>query len=189
MMKLINIILLLVSVSLLISQENQETSTKYPFGRLSPNAPHQVADYKLLIGTCDCESSKRKAGKSWEIPQKMTWTFKYIMNGTAVQDETIKEDGSHSGSIRQFVADSSKWYVHWYSSQKPKAKLSTWSGSNKGGDIVLKQNQKAPNGMDGFYRITFRNITSEGFDWTGAWINVTETIIYPTWKISCLKRE
>jgi len=170
------------------SNINFESSTEFPYGRLNPEAPKEVADYAPMIGTCDCISTKRNADQTWGESQKMTWTFKYILNGTAVQDESFKEDGSHSGSIRQFVADSSRWYVHWYSNKTPSTKLPSWEGNKRGDSIVLYKEQKAPNGSDGFLRLTFKNITPKSFNWVGEWVNTSETIVFPTWKIDCIKQ-
>ena len=170
-------------------QMSYEANASQPFGALNPNAPKEVADFAPLIGICDCESITRNADKSWAKPQQMTWTFNYIMNGMAVQDETLKEDGSHSGSILQFIADSSKWYVHYYSNKAPTPILPAWEGSKQGDSIVLYRKQQAPNGTDGFFRLTFSDISEKGFNWVGAWVNTTETFSYPTWKISCTKRE
>lgn len=163
-------------------------SAAHPYGKLNPEAPAETADYAPMIGTCDCTSSTRNPDRSWSEPQKMTWTFKYTMNGTAVRDDSVKEDGSHSGSIRQFVADSSKWYVHWYSNTSPATTLPTWEGSKRGDSIVLYRDQKAPNGMDGFFRLTFKNISDDGFNWIGEWVDPTESFVFPTWKINCVKR-
>ena len=136
---------------------NYAPTLENPFGKLNPGAPIQVVDYAPLIGICDCTSTRIKQDQTWGESQKMEWTFKYIMNGTAVQDESIKEDGTRSGSIRQYVADSSRWYVHWYSNKTPPTTLPTWEGNKKGDDIVLYKERKAPNGMDGFYRLSFKN--------------------------------
>ncbi|QIE59166.1 hypothetical protein G5B37_06215 [Rasiella rasia] len=184
-------LLLLVATTVM----NAQVPTMYvanaaqPYGKLNPEAPPETADYAPLIGKCNCTSTARKADQSWGEPQQMTWTFKYIMNGNAVQDETLKEDGSHSGSIRQFIADSSKWYVHYYSNIGPTPVLSAWEGGKRGDSIVLYNEQKAPNGTDGFFRITFNNISEKGFNWLGEWVNTTETFLYPTWKIVCTKTE
>lgn len=167
---------------------NYDVSNSYPFGRLNPDAPKETADFAPMIGTCDCISTTRKADQTWGEPQKMTWTFKYIMNGMGVQDETLKDDGSHSGSIRQFVADSSRWYVHWYSNTSPSTTLPSWEGNKRGDSIVLYREQKAPNGMDGFYRLTFKDITNEGYNWVGEWVDTTEKFVFPTWTIECKKR-
>ena len=182
------LLLLPLSMHSLEAQESYKVSSEQPFGKLNPEAPKEIGDYAALIGICDCVSTKRNPDQSWGASQKMTWTFKYIMNGTAVQDETLKEDGSHSGSIRQFVADSSKWYVHWFSNKTPSTTFPTWSGGMEGNDIVLYRPQKAPNGMDGQTRLSFKDISSEGFNWILEWIDEKGAIVYPTWTIECVKR-
>ncbi|MDW3649933.1 MAG: hypothetical protein R8P61_22870 [Bacteroidia bacterium] len=175
----------------LIAQEYKayEVSAENPFGLLNPDAPKEVADYAPLIGICDCVSESRKQDQTWAEPVQMTWKFKYIMNGQAVQDETVKEDGTYSGSIRQFNADSSKWYVHYYSKASAAARLPAWEGGKVDDKIILYMEQKAPNGMDGSYKISFYDISEEGFKWLGEWVNVGETFSFPTWKISCTKRK
>ncbi len=78
------------------------------------------------------------------------------MNGMAVQDETWKVDGTHSGSIRQYNADSSRWYVHYYSASSAVNTLPAWEGNkNENGKIILYRKQRAPNGMDGYYLSTY----------------------------------
>lgn len=167
-----------------------EASKKHPFGQYNPEAPKQLQDYKDLIGLSKCESVNRKPDQSWAKPVKMTWKWKYIMNGKAVQDETLKEDGGHSGSIRQYSKDSLRWNVHYYSSRGIPSTLPVWNGNkNEDGKIVLYRKQKAPNGMEGFYRLTFYDISKKGYKWVGEWVDTTEKIVFPTWKISCTKED
>jgi ketosteroid isomerase-like protein len=159
-----------------------------PYGKLNPEAPKELADYAPLIGSCDCVSTLRNPDGTWQESENIVWKWTYIMDGTAIQDETYKPDGRHSGSIRQFIADSSKWYVHYYSNKTPTPSLPAWEGGKRGDSIVLYNEQNAPNGMEGFYRITFSKINELGFDWIGEWVDTNETIQYPTWKISCKKQ-
>ena len=166
-----------------------EQSEDFPFGKINPEAPEQLKDFAPLIGICNCKSETRNKDKSWADPVDMTWKFKYIMNGMAIQDETSKADGSNSGSIRQYSKDNARWYVHYYTTKSIASRLSTWEGNKKGVDIVLYREQKAPNGIDGYYRLTFSNISKNGFNWIGEWVSKDESIVYPTWKISCLKQE
>ena len=171
------------------SQGDYTVSDTNPYGLPNPDAPEQIKDYQPLIGKCNCKSVSRKQDQTWTDPIDMTWEWKYIMNGMAVQDQTIKSDGKHSGSIRQFIADSSKWYVHYYSSGAPSTKLPTWEGSKtENGNIVLYRDQKAPNGTEGWFRLTFYDINDSGYKWVGEWTDKTEKVVYPTWKIDC-KRE
>lgn len=189
MKKIISLLLIFISFQSLAQNYNFEPNTNHPFGLPNPEAPKEILDWSDLIGECNCKSITRNQDGSWADTTKMTWRFKYIMNGWAIQDETLKADGKHSGSIRQFIADSSRWFVHYYSSNSPTTALSTWEGNkNKDGNIVLYRDQTAPNGTPGFYRLTFSEINSSGFNWAGEWVNKAETFTYPTWKIFCKKK-
>ena len=97
------------------AQYAYEPSAENPYGLPNPDAPSAINDWDDLIGTCTCKSVARVSQTEWADTVAMTWQWKYIMNGWAVQDETLKADGGHSGSIRQYNADSSRWYVHYYS--------------------------------------------------------------------------
>ncbi len=172
----------------LFGQYDYVASEKNPFGKLNPAAPQEVADYADLIGQCECKSVLRLDQSTWADTLTMLWTFKYIMNGMAVQDETLKSDGGFAGSIRQFIPDSSRWYVHFFSQVGPTTTLPSWEGgTTENGDILLFRDQNAPNGMAGDYRITFSDISNDGFNWTGEWVSKDRTIVYPTWRIFCLK--
>ena len=186
-MKLLNTLLLLFTLSL-SAQNEYEASEAFPFGQPNPEAPEQIKDYQALIGLCHCKSTSRNSDQTWADSVDMTWRWRYIMNGLAVQDETIKADGNHSGSIRQFIADSSKWYVHYYSSAGPTTNLRTWEGNkNDTGNIVLFKAQKAPNGTEGFSRLTFYDINDSGYKWVGEWIDESGKITFPFWKIECTR--
>lgn len=188
-MRFILLIAITFSISsLLYSQNVYEPSVENPYGLPNPKAPPEIIDYQNMIGVCDCESTKRNKDGTWAEPYGMIWEFKYIMNGLAVQDQTLKTNGEHAGSIRQFIADSSRWYVHNYTS-KPSPQLGTWQGGKEGDNIVLNKSHKASNGMDGNYRITFYDISADGFNWIGEWVSIDKSIIYPTWKIQCTKRK
>lgn len=173
----------------IVAQNNFEASDEYPYGQPNTNVPEQIKDYEELIGLCDCLSESINQDKSWKEPVKMTWKFKYIMNGMGVQDEIFMEDESYAGSIRQFDKESNNWYVHYYSHPQISKQLSVWVGhKTKEGNIVLYRDSKAANGTEGFYRLTFYDISEDGFNWIGEWTDKSETIVYPTWKISCKKR-
>lgn len=184
--------LVLLSVNLYAQEyAKYEVSAANPYGLPNPEAPEQVKDFAPMIGRCMCQSETRNQDGTWAAPTEMVWTFKYIMNGLGVQDETVKADGRHSGSIRQYHADSARWYVHWYGSASPTTVLSTWEGnpSTEKDKIVLYRDQAAPNGMEGYYRLTFYDFTETGYKWIGEWTDKAESIVYPTWKINCTSKE
>lgn len=165
-----------------------EASGDFPFGKKNPAAPEQLADFDKMIGECDCLSQTRNPDGTWQDSVKMLWRFKYIMNGMAVQDETLKEDGKNSGSIRMFNSDSSSWYVHYYSTAIASPKLQTWKGGKVNNNIILSMPQKAPNGMEGVSRLTFFDISKNGFKWIGEWVKEDANIVHAFWKIDCSKR-
>lgn len=177
------------SASMLMAQFSYEPSSSNPFGLPNPEAPAEIQDYHPMIGICDCVSLSKGSDGVWGDSVSMTWEFRYIMNGTAVQDLTLKADGLHSGSIRQYNPDSSRWYVHYYASASASARLGTWEGGKNGENIILYKDQTAPNGMEGKYRITFSDISDVGFNWIGEWVTPDESVVFPTWKIHCIKRE
>ncbi|MFV1885079.1 MAG: hypothetical protein ACMZ7B_11370 [Balneola sp.] len=180
--------IILLSSMPIKAQYEYEPSKEYPFGRIHPDAPEQLADFGPMIGESKCESVTRAPDQSWNPPHEMIWRFKYIMNGMAVQDEALRTEAPSAGSIRQFNPDSSAWYVHYYSSGSALPTLPSWEGNKtEDGKIILYREQKAPNGVDGFFRITFFDVTDESFEWLGEWVNTQETFSFPTWKISCDK--
>lgn len=189
MKPLLSLLVFFLIIQYTYSQYEYEASKNFPFGKYNPKAPEQLKDFQELIGECKCKSITRKADQSWAEPIDMIWRWKYIMNGMAVQDETLKKDGRHSGSIRQYSKDSLRWNVHYYSSGTPSATLPVWNGNKKDdGRIVLYREQKAPNGMEGFYRLTFYDISKKGYKWIGEWVDKTEKIVFPTWKIECVRK-
>ena len=187
MKTILNLFVFLISVTA-FSQYEYAVSKEYPYGKYNPKAPKEVKDYEDLIGACNCKSERRKPDGTWAKPVKTKWLWKYIMNGTGVQDMTLKADGSHGGSIRQFNKDSLRWYVHYYTTKVASPRLGAWTGNkDEKGNIVLYKKQKATNGTEGFSRLTFYDINKKGYKWIGEWVDKTETVIFPFWKISCVK--
>lgn len=171
------------------SQEEYKVSEEFPYGKMNPKAPKELADYADLIGKCDCKSMRPNSKGVFSDTVNTVWEFKYIFNGMAIQDETWKDDGGHSSSIRQFNSDSLQWYVTYFASNNANPSPRTWQGGIKkeGADIVLKSPQKAPNGIDGFSVLRFYEISEKGFKWLGQWEDPTGKYKFPFWKIECEK--
>ncbi len=165
-----------------------EPSKKKPFGLPNPSTP-EVKDFAEMIGICDCKSITRNPDQSWADTTTMVWKFKYIMNGTAIQDEVWRESGQLAGSIRQYHPDSAQWVVSYYSFPRIPWTPGVWHGNRADGKIVLYKDSPAPNGTPGDYRLTFYEINNQGFSWKGEWVNKTETTVFPTWMIFCSKRK
>jgi len=185
------ILLILLCPILLCGQplsNEYEPTDKNPFGMLNPEAPPQTVEFSPMIGLCDSRSIQRKTDGSWQDTLNMQWKFKYIMNGTAIQDEVWRDNGIYAVSIRQFHADSAKWVVTYFSYPYVSTKPGTWLGTKENNDIVLYQDQKAPNGMEGVSRLTFYAINGNGFKWRGDWVSADGRVVYAFWEIDCKKR-
>lgn len=188
MNKILLVMLVLIVVNNVQSKQYlYAPSTDHPYGQYNPSAPAALKDFEPLIGQAQCQSYSRLDQNNWGAAVDMLWTFKYIMNGHAVQDSTLKSDGTHGGSLRQYDTDHKQWNVHYYTTKSTPEFLPAWQGGLEGDDLVFWREQKAPNGMDGFYRLTFYEISENGYQWIGEWVNKDSTITYPTWKISCIK--
>ncbi len=170
---------------LVAAQYDYSSSSDHPYGLPNPAAPAAIKDFAPLIGKCDCTSTSRLPDGTWAAPVAMTWTFRYIMNGHAVQDETLKADGKHSGSIRQYDPEQKTWLVHYYATGSPAAPLPYWSGNKEATSLVFLRDQKAPNGAEGKFRLRFHEVSATGYKWVGEWVSLDESIVYPTWKIDC----
>ena len=166
-----------------------EPSATQPYGMLNPDAPQETGDFQPMIGLCDCKSVARNQDGTWADTLDMTWKFKYIMNGTAVQDEVWRENGLYAGSIRQFHQDSGVWIVSYFSNPGIPFTPGIWRGKKESNQIVLYQDQKAPNGMEGDSRLTFYEMDQAGFKWKGEWVSKNKQFTYPFWTIACKKRD
>ncbi|MCR9288976.1 MAG: hypothetical protein NXI23_16500 [Bacteroidetes bacterium] len=172
-----------------VSWIQYEPNPAKPYGDLNPNAPEQVADFRPMIGQSECKSVSRNPDGSWQDTVDMLWQFKYIMNGTAVQDEVWRGNDLFAGSIRQYHADSAQWVVSYFSYPSVPYTPNVWHGNKKDNEIILTKPQKAPNGMNGSSTLTFYDINFYEFKWKGAWVSEDGTTEYPFWMIDCKKRE
>lgn len=186
----LSILLLFASISVYgqVDLTMYEPSDKTPYGQPNPNMPEAFLDFHPMIGTCSCKSLRRNPDGSWQDTLSMEWKFKYIMNGTAVQDESWREGNAYSSSIRQYNQDSAKWVVTFFSYPSISTNPSTWLGSkNELNNIVLNAPQNAPNGMKGLSQLTFFDISESGFNWKGQWVSLDGSFVYPFWNIWCTK--
>lgn len=185
-MRFRNFVILLFFSAFTISELPAQPPAPSHYGAPHPEAPAQLADYQELIGRCHCKSIRRNQDGNWPDTVNAVWQFKYVLGGWAVQDETWKDDGTYTSSLRQYNSDSAEWVVTYFSSSSP-TPPPHWTGGRKGDKMVLYRPQKSPNGLDGFNRLTFYDISEQGFKWIGEWVSQDESFSFPFWKIFCEK--
>ncbi len=162
-----------------------EPNDSYPFGRLNPEAPRETSQFSFMIGQNNCSEERlNSASGHWDSGTR-TWDAKYTMNGFAILDSGMS-GSSTNGNMRVFDAESGQWKVTFFS--MPTYGSSVWSGGVEGENIVLKQPQLAPGtDFEGNSTLTFSNISTNGFDWLGAWVSLDGSTVFPFWRISCTK--
>lgn len=162
-----------------------EPSAQYPFGRANPEAPAETAQFDFMIGENDClEQRIDNATGEW-VDGVRSWDAHYYMNGFAIRDSG-KSGATTNSNIRVFDTAASEWAVTFFSA--PIYGSGTWRGRMEGGNMVLRQAQKAPGtDFDGFSTLTFSNVSDRGFDWSGEWISEDGSVVFPFWRIQCQK--
>lgn len=161
-----------------------EANKQYPFGRPHPKAPTELKQFSFMIGHCNCEDSIRSpANNQWQ-KLKSTWDGKYIMNGTAIQDGGTNERFNPM-NIRVFDSKKKKWMVTYFST--PAYNSGVWEGKKEGNKMIMRKPTTAPNGMKGENRLTFYNISKQGFSWKGEFVSEDGSVVYAFWKIKCKK--
>lgn len=164
-----------------------EPSAEFPFGRPNPAAPPELAQFHFIVGQSNCEEELLNGATQEWVEGQRTWDASYYMNGFAIRDAGRTGSGGNNGNIRIFNPATGQWQVHFFS--MPVYSNGIWSGGMEGDNMVLRQPQKAPGtDLDGVSRLTFSNISDEGFDWAGEWVSDDDAdIVFPFWRISCSK--
>jgi len=162
-----------------------EPDQQFPFGRRNPAAPAELAQLDFMIGRNQCDEEKLNAASGeWESGAR-SWDAYYFMNGYAIRDSG-RSGASTNGNIRLFDVLEKQWKVSFFS--MPSYGTGVWAGGLEGENMVLMQPQKAPStDFDGFSRLTFSNISSQGFDWTGEWVSADDSVVFTFWRIQCSK--
>lgn len=190
-MKFLSLLLLALSLTSCQSSSTRpaslpyEPNAAYPFGRANPDAPPEIAQFAFMVGKNDCvEQRIDNATGEWSESER-SWDAHYYMNGFAIRDSG-RSGSTTNSNVRIFDSAAGEWAVTFFSA--PAYGSGTWRGKMEGEHMVLRQAQKAPGtDFDGFSTLSFSNISPRGFDWTGEWISVDGSVVFPFWKIQCQK--
>ena len=187
-MKKINSAFLLLLSTNALARENAlefEPNTEHPFGRPNPAAPKELSQFAFMIGNNNCTEKRRTPGSDNWVESKRTWDAHYALNGMAIMDSG-RSGNSTNGNIRAFDTATGLWHVTFFS--MPIYGSGVWKGKVEDGKIVLKQPQKAPGtDFDGISKLTFSNISNQGFNWNAEWISEDGSVVYSFWEIRCKK--
>jgi hypothetical protein len=145
-----------------------ERSGRCDFGTLNPAAPAETEQFAFAIGEWACTTRSRQPDGSIKESAPATWTFYYILDGWAIQDDWIAKqpNGStfYGTNVRSFNRESGKWDNRWL----PIGSLQ-WKQyeSEQVGDIMVMTggHGKDAQGREFVDRNTFHTITESSWSW------------------------
>ncbi len=175
--------LFLICVNGLMSQSQSElpesiqqfayTNTQEPFGVPHKDAHSEIKAFEKLTGVWLCETHALFQGQ-WYSGWHAYWTFKYILDGFAIEDlwyqleENLSPplkylERNYAGiNIRIYDYSKEKVTAFWAQNRTPNEKAypstSTFEGNFANGEFKMMKS-------DSTRRITFYNITGSSFDW------------------------
>ena len=129
-----------------------------------PDAPVELAHWGQLAGEWRCLVRSPSAEGDWR-ETTATWTWRYVLDGRAVQDEYVGEapaDGEafRGGALRIFNPQDSEWEIAWVDNRSPGIKLYV---ATSGPDQVT---MRKPPGEDPDWLTRFFDISEDRFSWS-----------------------
>jgi len=160
-----------------------EPSPAYPHGRAHPDAPEELEQFAFFIGEFDCIDRQRNNDGDWrEFPA--IWNASYFLGGFGIQDKYYAQ-GFQTSNVRMFFPNEGVWKVSYFSA--PTYASGEWVGKKQGDDIVLDRTFDRADGTSSVSRLTFYDISDEGFEWKGESIRGDADPV-ATWTSSCKRR-
>jgi hypothetical protein len=137
-----------------------EPDAKNAFGKLNPDAPAETAHFGFMIGEFACEDAflNSQDGKWLKFPA--IWSAKYFLNGHGILDQYWSPTFSTS-NIRIYDVKEKKWNVTFFR-MPGYAAAPVWIGEKEGAKMVMRQGDDTKG-----TRLTFSDITKDGFNWVG----------------------
>ncbi len=156
-----------------------EPSPSHPYGKLNPKAPAETAQFAFMIGEFNCKDKIRGPKGKW-AETNVIWNSSFFLNGAGIQDKFWSKQITASGT-RIFNKKKGKWIVNYFQTF-PTYFAGVWEGKKEGDKMIMR----APRG-ENESRLTFHNITKDGFDWIGETVS-KDGKATPFWIISCKRR-
>ncbi|MEQ8768568.1 MAG: hypothetical protein RL885_31975 [Planctomycetota bacterium] len=156
-----------------------DPSDEHPHGRPHPDAPPELAQFDFMIGEFEATDQFLQRDGTW-LTSKGVWNASYFLNGLGIQDRYENQQFVTS-NIRIFDPDASVWKVTFF--KMPGYASGVWEGKKEGDRMVMRQFNERPDGTQAESRLTFFDITEEGYEWQSE--NIVDGQSLVTWKSSC----
>lgn len=162
-----------------------EPNAEFPFGRINPNAPAEVKQFEFMVGICECQDSVRTPDGSW-LGYPSIWEARYFLNGYAIQDKSFNPR-SPTTNLRLYDPNSGTWKVTYMTSQTGYF-TGVWEGKRDEDEFVLTQEQTTSQGQKVISKLTFFNISDDGYEWKSESVSADGSTRIG-WKKKCNKRK
>jgi len=148
------------------------------FGKLSPQAPPELAAFAFLIGSWQCNARIKSTGSIWQRFEAQ-WVGRFILDGHAIADEyrmtNLSGDLIVLGmNVRTYDANTRTWNIKWLN-----ALTGAWSDlvSQDLGGVLLNHDHgsgysityafKEPTAAHPYTRATYTTHSPTHFTWKG----------------------
>ncbi len=140
--------------------------TKY--GTQHPSAPEQTKQFGQLVGKWNCISEDLAQDGTWQT-SKAIWTFKYTLDGFAIEDiwfERANDKTNNTATLgrdftginyRIYNPQFNNWQCVWLDN-RANTMSAVWTAEQENDQIRMHDGT-------GNWHIIFFNITSNRFDW------------------------
>jgi hypothetical protein len=146
---------------------------QHDFGKLSPNAPPELAAFAFLIGSWQCNARIKTSNGDWQRFEAQ-WLGRFILDGHAIADEYRMT--SFSGelivlglNVRSFDVTTHAWNIRWLN-----ALTGAWTDlvSPQLGGVHIADNSityafSEPTAIHPYTRATYTTHSPTRFTWKG----------------------
>ena len=133
------------------------------FGTLNPTAPPETRHWGQLAGVWGCVVSTPADGGP-VTESTATWTWRYILDGHAVQDVYASGTSSFRGTgTRIYHSSTASWEISWTANSPPAAgvpRITRFTATSTDNEVVMRRGNGDPN-----WRTVFYDIGPERFAW------------------------
>jgi hypothetical protein len=148
-------------------QPGEAQTADAEFGRLNPLAPPETEHWGRLAGVWSCTipttTPDGAPGQS-----RATWTWRYILDGHAVQDVYVGHRGQgqpdfYGTGVRIYHPGTETWEISWIANSPSTGiapRITRFTATSEGGDIVMRRAEGDPE-----WRVVFHDIGDDTFAW------------------------
>ena len=140
-----------------------DTGAPTAYGTLSPTAPVETEHWGQLAGAWQCVVSTPAGGDS-TTTSEATWTWRYVLDGHAVQDVYASRSSAFRGTgLRIYHPHRGEWEISWIANSQTTdstSRVSQFTATSTRDEVVMRRANGDPT-----WRTVFHDIQRDRFSW------------------------